>query len=55
MKKITMIALAAIFIWAPGFTQQDITLEAIWKNYEFIPRSVPGFNFLKDGKHYTRL
>ncbi len=35
--------------------QQDITLDDIWKDYKFIPQSVPGFNFLQDGKHYTRL
>ena len=50
-----LIALAITIMGGMGFAQQDITLEAIWKNYEFIPRSVPGFNFLKDGKHYTRL
>lgn len=32
-----------------------ITVEDIWEKYEFIPRSVPGFNFQNDGKHYTRL
>ncbi|MCB0549965.1 MAG: S9 family peptidase [Phaeodactylibacter sp.] len=56
MKRITLIALAITGMLSLGFAQtQDITLEAIWKNYEFFPRSVPGFNFLKDGKHYTRL
>ena len=55
MKRITLIALAILTIWGIGMAQKDITLEAIWKNYEFFPRSVPGFNFLKDGKHYTRL
>jgi dipeptidyl-peptidase-4 len=33
---------------------QDITLENIWKNFSFGTRSVPGFNFMNDGKHYTR-
>lgn len=37
------------------FAQNDITLEGIWRNYEFAAEAVPGFNFLKDGKHYTRL
>ncbi|MCB0636155.1 MAG: S9 family peptidase [Lewinella sp.] len=35
--------------------QQNITLENIWLDYTFLPRSVPGFNFLNDGQHYTRL
>ncbi len=34
--------------------QQDITLENIWKDYMFMPNYVPGFNFLNDGKHYSK-
>ena len=33
---------------------KSITLEDIWKDYTFYARSVPGFNFQKDGRHYTR-
>lgn len=40
-------------LWAQG--PKEIKLEDIWTNYTFIAKSVPGFNFLKDGKHYTRL
>jgi dipeptidyl-peptidase-4 len=32
----------------------QITLEEIWKDYMFYPNSVPGFNFLKDGQHYSK-
>jgi len=35
--------------------QQQITNEGLWKDYTFYSKSVPGFNFLNDGKHYTRL
>lgn len=35
--------------------QQGITLENIWATYDFIPESVPGFNFLNDGQTFTRL
>ncbi len=35
--------------------QKEINLEDIWKNYTFYPKSVPGFNFMNDGRHYTRL
>lgn len=35
--------------------QQKITVEQIWQDYLFTAKSVPGFNFLNDGKHYTRL
>ncbi|MEO1628131.1 MAG: S9 family peptidase, partial [Bacteroidota bacterium] len=34
---------------------QKITVEDIWQKYTFMTQSVPGFNFMKDGKHYTRL
>ncbi len=46
-----------LLVWVAGLVQaqQAISLEDIWQRYAFIPRSVPGFNFLKDGKHYTRL
>ena len=37
------------------FAQTGITLEDIWKNYKFYEMSVPGFNFLNDGRHYTKL
>lgn len=33
---------------------KPITVEDIWKDYTFYARSVPGFNFQKDGRHYTR-
>lgn len=35
--------------------QKKITLENIWQNYTFSANRVPGFNFQKDGQHYTRL
>ena len=37
-----------------AFGQKSITLEGIWQNYSFYAKSVPGFNFQNDGKHYTR-
>ncbi|HMQ08838.1 MAG TPA: S9 family peptidase [Saprospiraceae bacterium] len=35
--------------------QERITLDDIWTKFTFYTRSVPGFNFKKDGRHYTRL
>lgn len=35
--------------------QQSITLEDIWQDYTFYAKSLPGFNFMADGQHYTRL
>ncbi|MFK7806537.1 MAG: S9 family peptidase [Saprospiraceae bacterium] len=34
---------------------KEITVEDIWQNYTFYAKSVPGFNFQNDGKHYTLL
>lgn len=34
--------------------QKQITLEDIWKNGTYSSKSVPGFNFLNDGQHFTR-
>lgn len=55
MKKILLL-IVAVAIAIPTLTAQNkqITLEDIWTNYMFYPRSVPGFNFLNDGKNYTR-
>ncbi len=35
--------------------QKNIDLETIFKDNTFSARTVPGFNFLQDGRHYTRL
>lgn len=35
--------------------QKPITLEDIWQNGTFGAKGVPGFNFQKDGVHFTRL
>lgn len=35
--------------------KKTITVADIWQDNVFAGKSVPGFNFLKDGKHYARL
>ena len=50
---ITCLLLVVNTVWAQQTS--DITVEDIWRDYKFIPRSVPGFNFLNDGRHFTRL
>jgi dipeptidyl-peptidase-4 len=37
------------------FGQRAITLEEIWQDYTFVDNRVPGFNFMNDGQHFTRL
>jgi len=54
MRKTTLL-MAALLSAASLLLGQGITLEGIWRDYDFAAQSVPGFNFLKDGKHYTRL
>ena len=57
MKKHFLLFLLGIAISLPSIAQlqKSITVEDIWQDYKFVGKSVPGFNFLKDGKHYTRL
>lgn len=40
-------------IFAQGTKQ--ITLDDLWKNNTFRIKDVPGFNAMKDGKHYTQM
>jgi len=34
---------------------QDLTVERIWKNFEFNPKRVGGFKSMNDGEHYTNV
>lgn len=47
--------LCCAFVATATAQNKAITLEDIWGTYEFFPQSVAGFNFLQDGKTYTRL
>ena len=42
-----------LFVHFIGISQ-EITVEKIWKNYEFYPKSVEGFKSMNDGEHFTR-
>ena len=55
MTRIILFALAITFSMLNLNAQKPITLEDIWQDYTFYAKGVPGFNFQKDGKHYTRL
>jgi len=44
-----------LFVASTANAQSEITLEKIWKEYAYFPNRVPGFTFMEDGKHYTRL
>ncbi|MEM9544513.1 MAG: S9 family peptidase [Bacteroidota bacterium] len=47
--------IASAFLVVTAQAQKEITTEDLWQNFSFFANSVPGFNFLQDGKHYTRL
>ena len=35
--------------------KKEVTLENIWKTYDFYPKSVNGFTSMQDGNYYTKL
>lgn len=47
--------LALLFVGLALPAQQKITLDNIWRTYDFSPERVSGFNFLNDGSSFTRL
>lgn len=55
MRHILLILTLLIFGSNIGFSQKTITLDDIFVKYAFNAKSVPGFNFMNDGKHYTTL
>ena len=38
-----------------GIVKAPITVESIWKNYEFSSRGFAGFKGMKDGEHFTKV
>lgn len=40
-----------------SFSQEkkEITIESIWKDYEFFGNGVPGFRSMNDGEHYSKV
>lgn len=49
------IKILAIFLLSVPVFAQGITVEKIWKKFEFRSMGVDGFNTLKDGDRYTQL
>jgi dipeptidyl-peptidase 4 len=50
-------SIAVLLLWAATASAQSklITLEDLWRDGTFSSKSVPGFNALPDGEHYTDL
>ena len=59
MKKYFSLLSIAFLLMANSLLSQDtlknISLEDIWKNYKFYPKSVYGINSLKNGEQYTMI
>ncbi|MCF8329205.1 MAG: S9 family peptidase [Crocinitomicaceae bacterium] len=49
------IIICAFFLLSLQLYAQDLTVEQIWKKYEFYPKGVEGFKSMKDGEHYTKM
>ena len=54
MKRILFGVLSMVFAISLTAQKQQVTLEDIWEKGTFSPQYVSGFNFLNDGKHYTK-
>lgn len=50
-----LLSFTLLFLYQSSYSQAEISVEDIWRDYKFMSKRVPGFNFLNDGKHYTRL
>ena len=55
MKKLLTLLLSFLLI-TPTFSQKkDITLDDLWKNFSFYPKSYSGLNSMNDGEHYSTM
>ncbi len=55
MKKLFTFALCLIIINPILSQNKKITLENIWKDYEFYPKYINGFNSMNDGNYFSRI
>ncbi len=54
MKKCFLILLLSFLTLSyQGIAQKIVSIEDIWQNYVFSPKSVRGVNWMKDGQYYT--
>ena len=55
MKYISLLAVLSLFVFSITINAQSkITVEDIYASGKFSEKSVSTFNFMKDGKHYSR-
>ncbi len=53
MKPFLALSLSISIIFSAFSQKKAISIPQLWESYSFYPNMVPGFNFMKDGKHYT--
>jgi len=44
-----------LFVFVQQFDSQELSVEKIWKNYEFRAKGIDGFRSMKDGEYYTQV
>ena len=55
MKKLLTLLIGICLVNSTFAQNRDITLDDLWKNYAFYPKSVGGFNSMNDGEHYSTM
>lgn len=53
MKHLLIAIISVLFV--SNIIAQDLSVEKIWKEYEFVGKSVNGFRSLRDGKHFSQI
>lgn len=54
MRYLLLLPILVCYLHTVNAQNKEITLEDVWKKGTFRIKSVPGFNAMKDGKHYTQ-
>ncbi|MEE2700157.1 MAG: S9 family peptidase [Bacteroidota bacterium] len=55
MKKLLTLLIGLCLVNSAFAQNRDITLDDLWKNYAFYPKSVGGFNSMNDDEHYSTM
>ncbi|MAW21772.1 MAG: S9 family peptidase [Flavobacteriales bacterium] len=55
MKKLLTLLLSFLLITPISAQKKEITLEDLWKNYSFYPKSYRGIKSMNDGEHYSKM
>lgn len=50
-----LIVLIYLLAFNTSYSQTGVSVESIYKTYQFYPKGVSGFNGMKDGQHFTQI